>query len=198
MTQREDLVALVGSRICHDLISPLGAIGNGVELMGLSGSPQGPEMELINDSVANATARVQFFRMALGHSSAEATVSRGEITQVLAASARGDRLSYFWSPEGPQRRMEVRGVFLALMCLETALPHGGDIHVSNEGDVWRVTGEGDRLALDEALWTGLTTPSRRPKVSPALVQFALLPIAVMDMDRHLAVKPTESRVELRF
>ncbi|WP_281982155.1 hypothetical protein [Thalassorhabdomicrobium marinisediminis] len=38
-----NLHALVGSRICHDLINPLGAIGNGIELLGLTGVGAGPE-----------------------------------------------------------------------------------------------------------------------------------------------------------
>ena len=65
-TLREDLTALVGSRICHDLISPLGAIGNGLELLQLSGLPQGPEWALIAESVENASARIRFFRIAYG------------------------------------------------------------------------------------------------------------------------------------
>mgnify|MGYP000296592635 CR=1 FL=1 len=46
---------LIGSRICHDLISPIGAIGNGVELLGLTGPPS-PEVRLIADSVAGDPA----------------------------------------------------------------------------------------------------------------------------------------------
>ena len=42
MTQ--DIAALLGSRICHDLISPLGAISNGVELLEMSGAQMGPEL----------------------------------------------------------------------------------------------------------------------------------------------------------
>ncbi len=41
-----DLIALVGSRICHDLVSPLGAIGNGVELLAMAGAMPGPELAL--------------------------------------------------------------------------------------------------------------------------------------------------------
>ena len=44
MPDKPDLAALVGSRICHDLISPIGAIGNGVELLMMEGAAKGPEM----------------------------------------------------------------------------------------------------------------------------------------------------------
>lgn len=57
-----NLAALIGSRICHDLISPIGAINNGLELLGMSDTPEGPELELISESVGNASARIRFFR----------------------------------------------------------------------------------------------------------------------------------------
>ncbi len=57
--QSPDLAALIGSRICHDLISPIGAIGNGLELLSMAGAG-GPEVALISDSVSNANARIRF------------------------------------------------------------------------------------------------------------------------------------------
>ena len=61
-----DLAALIGSRICHDLISPIGAINNGLELVAMSGDVMSQEMELIAQSVENASARIRFFRVAFG------------------------------------------------------------------------------------------------------------------------------------
>ena len=61
-----DLAALVSSRICHDLISPIGAINNGLELLNMSGlAHDGPEIQLIGDSVKSARARIRFFRITL-------------------------------------------------------------------------------------------------------------------------------------
>lgn len=57
-----NLAALIGSRICHDLISPIGAINNGLELLGMSGNRmEGPEIDLIGQSVQNASARASAF-----------------------------------------------------------------------------------------------------------------------------------------
>ena len=50
------IAALLGSRICHDLISPIGAISNGVELMQMSGADSSPELALISESVESANA----------------------------------------------------------------------------------------------------------------------------------------------
>lgn len=74
-----NLSALRGSRICHDLINPLGAIGNGVELLGLAGVGSGPEMDLLNDSVLNATSKLKFLRLAVGAATADQRVARTEI-----------------------------------------------------------------------------------------------------------------------
>ena len=60
MQDKPDLAALIGSRICHDLISPIGAIGNGVELMMMDGTAKTPELALIAESVANANARIRY------------------------------------------------------------------------------------------------------------------------------------------
>ena len=93
MRTRADISALVSSRICHDLVSPLGAIGNGVELLGMSGAPEGPELQLINESVENANARLRFFRIAFGAASADQVISRSEI---LATRARACRCPRRW------------------------------------------------------------------------------------------------------
>ena len=65
-----ELSQLLGSRLCHDLVSPLGAIGNGVELLEMSPDFPGiaacPELQLIAESVSSARARIQIFRVAFG------------------------------------------------------------------------------------------------------------------------------------
>lgn len=198
MKARSDLTALVGSRICHDLVSPLGAIGNGVELLGLSGLGESPEMALIAESVENANARLRFFRIAYGAASPDQRIGRAEITSTLSAAARGGRLSYFWAAEGDQRRDEVRVVFLLLQCMESALPHGGDIHVAREGEAWTVTGESPRLRIDADLWDSLLNPRLRIDVTPAQVQFALLPEVMALLGRKLTLHLAPERVVVRF
>jgi histidine phosphotransferase ChpT len=62
-----DLSFLIASRICHDLINPIGAIHNGLELMTLSQSTaKGIEFDLVQASANDARARVEFFRLAFG------------------------------------------------------------------------------------------------------------------------------------
>src|SRR6056297_564783 len=99
-----ELAALVGSRICHDLISPIGAISNGVELIALTDNSGGAEMALIKQSVESAAARIRFFRIAYGAAAAGQTTQTAEIKSILGALADGGRVSYDWQlPDGQER-----------------------------------------------------------------------------------------------
>jgi histidine phosphotransferase ChpT len=198
MRHRHDLPALIGSRICHDLISPIGAIGNGVELLGMTGMPQSPEMDLIAESVENANARIRFFRVAFGAAEDEQSLSRAEIAGVLRAAARGGRLSYFWEPDGDQPRREVRIAFLLLQCLETAMPFGGDIHIRKDDTTWNVRAEAEKLMVEPDLWEVLTNARARVPISAALVQFALLPDVLEQAGRTLTLQIGPDRILAGF
>jgi histidine phosphotransferase ChpT len=198
MNKRLDVTALVGSRICHDLISPLGAIGNGVELLELSGLPQTPEMALIAESVESANARIRFFRVAYGAAPADQMMTRAEIASTLTAAARGGRISYFWAAEDDQPRAEVRAVFLLLQCFETAMPLGGEVHVSRRGADWDLTAEGDRMKVDEGLWNSMLSLRIRPQVPASQVQFLLLPEVLADLNRTLSLKLGAGQIVARF
>ena len=78
-----DLSSLVGSRICHDLISPIGAIGNGVELLQMAPRDSAAELDLITDSVDNAAARIRFFRVAFG-AAGDQMMGRAEVISILS------------------------------------------------------------------------------------------------------------------
>ena len=116
-SEASNLNALVGSRICHDLINPLGAIGNGIELLGLAGHGTSPEMDLVGDSVTGATAKLKFLRLAFGDASPDQVCSRSDILGTLDAIARGGRLSYSWNVAGDPPRLDVRVALLAMMCV---------------------------------------------------------------------------------
>ncbi len=198
MSRVQTLSALVGSRICHDLISPLGAIGNGIELMGLSENASSPEFSLIEESVQSANARIKFFRIAYGMAREDQNISRAEITSTLTASARGGRLSYHWDVEGDQPKSTVRLAFLLFQCLETAMPFGGHITVQDEGGQMVVTAEAERMKIEPELWENLTARRPHARVSAGHVQFALLPEVMSEGDRRLALQISQGRITARF
>ncbi|MFT7594345.1 MAG: histidine phosphotransferase ChpT [Paracoccaceae bacterium] len=192
-----NLAALIGSRICHDLISPIGAISNGLELLDLAGGAQGPEMDLIADSVGDAGARIRFFRIAYGAAS-EQMLGRAEVVSVLDDMLRGARLKVQWAPLDPQPRAEVRLAFLALQCLETAMPYGGTVRILAEGGVWTAIGKADKLNVDDNLWSDMGTPGTTPKITPAQVQFALLPAVAADLGRKPRMMHDGDQITIRF
>lgn len=189
-----DIASLVGSRICHDLISPIGAISNGVELMGMTQTAGGAEMALINDSVQNANARIRFFRVAFGNASPDQLVSGNEIKEILDATAMGGRISYEWRVPDKQPRVKVRAAFLLIQCFETALPRGGTITASQTEDRWHIHGTGPEARWDAALWDSLTNQFSRVEHTPAQVQFALLPEALHDAGWSLDVAHADTAI----
>lgn len=84
-----DLAALLCSRVCHDIISPVGAISNGLELLDDDGSDEETSeiaMDLIRSSAKNASARLQFARIAFGAAgSAGAHIDTGDAENVARA-----------------------------------------------------------------------------------------------------------------
>ncbi|WP_227271548.1 histidine phosphotransferase family protein [Roseobacter weihaiensis] len=192
-----NLGALIGSRICHDLISPIGAINNGLELLDMSGGAPGPEMDLIQESVGNASARIRYFRVAFG-AAGEQMMGRAEIISILKDVMQGARLDVAWGPMDAQPRSSVRMAFLALLCVETAMPYGGRIEISQSDGHWLLHGQADKLNIDQSLWDILATKEAPSDLRPAQVQFALLPLIAGDARRRVITEITESEVKLRF
>ena len=192
-----NLAALIGSRICHDLISPVGAINNGLELLGMSGAVAGPELELISDSVLNANARIRFFRVAFG-AAGDQQMGRAEVVSILEDISKAGRMKFQWTPTEGCSRSEVRMAFLAALCLESALPYGGVINVLNAGGNWTVVGEGRKVNVEDDLWGNLDGSSDDAKITPALVQFAMLPEAAKEAERKISYDATLEKVTIQF
>lgn len=194
---QHDLVALLGSRLCHDLISPIGAIGNGLELLELtSGSAGGDEIGLIRASVEAATARIKFFRLAFGAAGADATVGAREAKAVLAAMYRDSRTNLRWQDDEDHPRAEVRLGFLALACLENAMPWGGTVEVRRSPGAWVIHAQADRLKIDSLLWEGLGKADLPTDLKPAEVQFGVLKATALDLRRPISVTASETSLSL--
>ena len=196
-----DLVALLGSRLCHDLISPLGAIANGVELLTLSGLVAGPEMSLIVESVDNANARIRFFRIAFGAAQPGQMLERREIASVLAGVNTGGRMTVLWQIDGPQPRAEVKLAFLCLQCLELALPWGGRLTVGRGNGGWTVATEEGRLRPLPAQWALFDGTGRSEGDSPPLpadIHFLLARRWAQALGYRLTRKGTKDVIRLGF
>ena len=195
MTNPTDLAALLGSRICHDLISPIGAISNGVELLMMEGGAPSPELALIAESVAAATARIKFFRVAFGMIG-EQRLGRPEVTKILSENSQGARMTVDWQPPGDTQRAEAKLAFLAILCCESALAYGGKVTVASEAGKWQITAKAERLRVDPILWDSLSKPA--PNLPPAQVHFALFAAEITQQKRRLMVEISETEIHLSF
>lgn len=197
-TEADRLAALVASRICHDLVSPVGAIANGVELLQLEGRVGRPELALLADSVTGATTRLKLMRLAFGSASEGQTTGRSDLLQTLAQTWGTGRLSVQWTPPGDLPRAEVRLALLCVLCCETALPRGGQVHVTLTGTAWRVEGRGERLRREPQFDTLLAGGPLPADVRGAEVQFALVPRAAAALGRKVRTTWTETGVAFTF
>lgn len=196
-SQPPSLSSLIGSRICHDLISPIGAITNGLELLALSGAASGPELDLISESVAQATARIKFFRLAFGVADASPQ-STAEIAEVLSGLDAGGRIKITLDAQGAIARERVRALFLTVLCLERAMPFGGEIAISRDGDTWTILGRSDRLQTTDAVWHHLIYGTAFDALSPATVQFGLLRDVASDLGADLRVTIRSNVVSIQL
>ncbi len=170
-----ELAAMIGSRICHDLISPIGAIINGLEMVQLSGAPPSKEMDLIGDSATNASGRIRFFRLAYGISDSDHAIAASEIRDILGAMGRNGRITHDWQVEGDIQRREARIAFLAMQCLETVLPRGGRITINRGHDsTWRMEAKGRDARASDDLADMLIDGPDAGVLCAANVQFAIL------------------------
>ena len=193
-----DLSSLVGSRICHDLISPLGAISNGVELLALTGQTDGPEMELISQSVESAKARIRFFRISFGSSASDHDIGTGEIRSVLTDFSKASRTEITWNPDEAVPRSVAKLTFLLIQCLETAMPYGGKISVTHSDGTWTLSGTSDKLMVDPEIWGTLARPAGAVVVKASDVHFGLIPEVLSRMERTLVTEMTTTDISIRF
>ena len=84
------------------------------------------------------------------------------------------------------------------MCMETALPFGGEVAVSEQNGRWTIQADGHKLSVDEALWGDLTRSAKRAEITPGRVQFGLLPQTLGDLGRDIRLNKTNESLEISF
>ncbi|TDH35141.1 histidine phosphotransferase [Pseudohoeflea suaedae] len=129
-----DLAALLCSRVCHDVISPVGAINNGLELLDEGGADE-DAMDLIRTSALNASVRLKFARLAFGASgSVGASIDTGEAEKAVIDFVSADaKTEVTWT--GPRAIIPKNKVKLLLnlfLVAYGAIPRGGTVDITLE------------------------------------------------------------------
>ncbi len=145
-----DLAALLCSRVCHDLISPVGAIVNGLEVLAEDKDEETREfaLELIRKSANTASAKLQFCRIAFGAAgSAGSQIDTGDAEKISRGFLEDDKTRIAWNiPRVLMGKNRVKLLLNMVLIASQAIPRGGQIAVDpvGEGDAmgFKVTSTG--------------------------------------------------------
>lgn len=171
-----DISTIIASRICHDNISPIGAIHNGLELISMTASldVKSPEMGLIHDSCHDARARIEFFRVAFGTYQSGQLMDTSKVKMMAEEIYAAPRFSVTWNISAEIDRTWAQIVYLTLMCLERQLTLGGAINTAISQEQISLIASAERATIAHPEWKRLSSDAL-PAPTPADVQFHLLP-----------------------
>ncbi len=132
-----DLAALLCSRVCHDLISPVGAIVNGLEVLAEEKDEETTTfaMNLIKKSAATASAKLQFCRIAFGAAgSAGAQIDTGDAEKISHGFLEDDKTKLAWNlPRALLAKNRVKLLLNLLVIAGQTIPRGGQLTVDPIG-----------------------------------------------------------------
>ena len=170
-----DLAALLCSRVCHDVISPVGAIANGLELI------DDPEMDeetketalaMVRSSARTAAAKLKFCRIAFGAAgSAGALIDMGEAGEIAKAFVGDEKVKLDWlAPRENRPKQQVKLVLNMMLMAMAGIPRGGLVTVAVDGDSFTARAMGDRAKVPEALGQVLDGSMELTTLDARLVQ----------------------------
>ncbi|MEM6780255.1 MAG: histidine phosphotransferase family protein [Pseudomonadota bacterium] len=176
-TANTAILEMLASRICHDIISPVGAVNNGVEFMEEMGPDAGDEaLKLISYSASQAAAKLQAFRMAYGAGGKDPNIKPEDVQKAFSAliSAEG-KISQTWDPFGPLGPDPLplgfcKILLCTMMLAMEALPKGGSISVkAGENNDTLVIAEGENAGLRDQTEDALMNKIAIDELDPRLV-----------------------------
>ena len=154
-----DLAALLCSRVCHDLISPVGAIVNGIEVLEEEKDEATKEfaLDLIKRSAATASAKLQFCRIAFGAAgSAGAQIDLGDAETITRGFMEDDKTKIAWNlPRALLAKNRVKLLLNMLIIAGQAIPRGGKITV-------------DPIGAGDSVGFKVTAAGTNAKIPPAV------------------------------
>jgi histidine phosphotransferase ChpT len=177
-----DFASLLCSRLCHDLLSPVGALNNGIELLA---DEHDPEMrarclELLAESARASANKLKFFRLAFGAAGGfgDAVDTREARSAIEGLFGQDRRIQLGWMVSDPAMpKGEIKILLNLALIAGDALVRGGRLDIGAEGGEIVVRAEGPRLVLDPELRTALlgqtSADAIAPRAAAALLVHAL-------------------------
>lgn len=199
MIENTKLTALVASRICHDMVEPMSAIIQGLEMIkGADGKTDPDALSLLDSGVGKAWAKLEFFRFAMAGAIAEgdSELEEGRAVAIKLYSVLKPEL--IWSaPAVAMPRPAVRVIVNLLLIANECLPRGGTVEVSaakhGEGGEVIVTAKGPRAKLREA--TAIALKGDEGELSGHTIQPTLTGLLARQGGVELSARESEEKVE---
>ena len=149
-----ELAALLCSRVCHDVISPVGAIANGLEILADESDEEMRALafDLVRRSAAQASAKLQFCRLAFGAAgSAGSKLDLGEAGEIARTFVGEEKVKLEWAmPQGTRDKAAVKLVLNLMLLALSAIPRGGLVRVGEEEGRLVVRATGEKAKLPDA------------------------------------------------
>ena len=149
-----DFAALLVSRVCHDLVSPVGAVVNGLEVLEdeTDLAMRADALKLVAASAEQAAARLQFARIAFGAAgSAGAELDLSEVGRIMAGLLKGGKVELLWQAQAANWPKDWAKLLMnAVLSAADCLPRGGRVIVETPDSGkpgFRVTGSGPMIKL---------------------------------------------------
>jgi histidine phosphotransferase ChpT len=170
-----DLAALLCSRVCHDVISPVGAIANGLELYDdpeMDEETKATALDMVRSSARTAGAKLKFCRIAFGAAgSAGALIDLSEAGEVAKAFVGDEKVKLDWqAPRENRPKQQVKLLLNMLLLALSGIPRGGTVTVSVNGDAFDVKAAGERAKISEPLSEVLAGKADLAALDARLVQ----------------------------
>ena len=180
MTNELTLSALIASRICHDLISPIGAVNNGLELLAMTSSAGGDEIGLIRTSAASASDSLRFMRIAFGAASKTEMMGAKEVGSIASAHIQTQRLTVEWrADQHDLSRATAKLVLLMALTTASAAPLGGVLSIQSAdqgGFPYETAVTGQKIAFSQQAAQALKGVADLTQLEPRYAAFALLAV----------------------
>lgn len=197
-----ELAALIASRVCHDLISPVGAIGNGLEVLDdeKDESMRVFAMDLVRKSARQASAKLKFARLAFGASGgAGAEIDMADAGRCAEELLEREKARLDWRVSAPLLpKHEAKLLLNLLLIAANSIARGGTLAVTAEREggetAIRLVAEGDRARLPAGVREVLTAGARPNPLDAHAVQPLYAALLAREAGMALTVSEEENRV----
>lgn len=195
MIENTKLTALVASRICHDMVEPMSAIIQGLEMIKTGEGKIDPDaVSLLDNGVGKAWAKLEFFRFAMAGAVAEgdSDIEEGKAVAEKLYSVLKPEL--VWSVKSvAMPRPAVRVIVNLLLIANECLPRGGTVEVTASNGEVVVTAKGPRAKLREA--TSLALKGEEGELSGHTIQPTLTALLAKQGGVELSARESEEQVQ---